>query len=223
MTFRGSSAAYGALEEKHINSKSKVYIDSGCTKTVFCNLKKLTNTRKPDGEYIIKGVGGNIRVTRMGDFPMALKHKDGTVHVKVIKDCLYAPDAFANLLSVKDLSDAGRGFEVPAGGGSANLIIRQKDESMLVFPLQQNKGLYQLPFYQDTMTHFAGAFSHQLRALTQAELWHLRLGHAGARKIAKLSQHCKGIPKPIPEHDFPCHTCQEGKAQRQDYPAPSEN
>ena len=84
ITFRGSSAAYRAVDEKHIDSKSNVYIDSGCTKTVFCNFKKMINTRKPDGEHIAKGVEGNIRVANMGDFPMALKHKHGTLHVKVM-------------------------------------------------------------------------------------------------------------------------------------------
>jgi hypothetical protein len=80
-----------------------------------------------------------------------------------------------------------------------------------------------LPYHQDNMTHFAGISSHQFRALTQAELWHLRLGHAGARKIAKLSHRCKGIPKIIAEQDFPCHMCQEGKAKRSDYPDVSDN
>lgn len=73
MTFRGSSAAYRAVAEKHIDSKSKVYIDRGCTKTVFCNDKRLINVCKPVRKYIIKGVGGNIRVTHMEDLPMTLK------------------------------------------------------------------------------------------------------------------------------------------------------
>jgi hypothetical protein len=98
------------------------------------------------------------------------------------------------------------------------MLELEKDKKKIVFDLTFNKGLYKLPFYQDVATHFAGAFLHQLRALTEHELWHRRLGHASAEKIAKLSQRCKGISRPLTEHNLVCHQCQEGKATRANFP-----
>ncbi len=59
--------------------------------------------------------------------------------------------------------------------------------------------------------------------LTLAETWHLRLGQASWEKLAKLSKYATGFSSPIAQHDYPCHTCQKAKAQRQNYPPPPEH
>jgi hypothetical protein len=216
MAVLGLGSNFGALRA--------VLIDSGCTKSVFRNKDKLINLRTPAHNYIIHGVGGKLPVTLVGDFPVALKHKSGKVTVRLIKECLYAPDASANLLATGDLQEAGIGLHIPADNSTAaHLFVADDKGEKLMFNLAEHKGIYLLPFHQDCMTHFAGAASHQFRALTEVELWHLRLGHAGTRKIAKLSRHCKGIPKPLADQELPCHMCQEGKSKRQNYPAASEN
>jgi hypothetical protein len=213
-----STAIYGAVQRVPGDTRA-VYVDSGCTKSVFCNTHKLVNVRKPDRPYRIIGVGGQLKVSHIGDFPLALRSEDGQTYTVVIKDCLVAPDAFTNLLAVTDMSKSGIAFSVPAGDVGAVLTITRRDKN-IAFKLQNVSGLYQLPYYKDVMTHFAGASSHQLRSLTEFELWHRRLGHAGAKKLAKLSQHCTGMP-PLAERDFVCHQCHEGRAKRQDYPPTS--
>jgi hypothetical protein len=75
------------------NLQSSVCVDSGCTKTVFCNSRKLINLRDPTQQINIAGVGGNITVEKIGDFPVALKDKDGITHCRLIKDCLYSQHA----------------------------------------------------------------------------------------------------------------------------------
>ncbi len=191
---------------------------------MFRNKNKLINLRVPQHNYVIHGVGGKLPVTHVGDFPVALKHKNGSVTVRLITECLYAPDASANLLATGDLQEAGIGLHIPADNSTAaHLFVTDDKGEKLMFTLAEHKGIYLLPFHQDCMTHFAGAASHQFRALTEVELWHLRLGHAGTRKIAKLSKHCKGISKPLADQELPCHMCHEGKAKRQDYPAVSDN
>jgi hypothetical protein len=84
---------------KDFDARRSVLIDSGCTKSVFCNKDKLTNLREPEHAYVIHGVGGKLPVTHVGDFPVALKHSNGSVHVRLITGCLYAPDATANPLA----------------------------------------------------------------------------------------------------------------------------
>jgi hypothetical protein len=76
-----------------------VYVDSGCTKTVFTNQRKLINHQPPDGLYTIQGVGGIITATGMGDFPLAVWDAKGKVHTRLIRDCLIAEDAPYNLLA----------------------------------------------------------------------------------------------------------------------------
>jgi hypothetical protein len=158
----------------------------------------------------------------MGDFPLAMRADDGKTHIIVIKNCLVTPEANLNLLATCDLQKAGVSFRTTAHSKNAALELERNDKK-IVFDLTFDHGLYKLPFYKDVATHFAGAFSHQLRALTEGELWHRRLGHAGSDKIAKLSQRCKGIGKPLAENDLVCHQCHEAKAKHAKYPPESTN
>lgn len=198
-----------------------VYLDSGCSKTVFANPRKLINHRPPDAHYTISGVGGAITATAMGDFPLALRDKTGRTHTRLIKDCLIAEDAPYNLLSTRDIQLAKMGFTTPADINQPAIVYFEDDAGRVSLELEEHGGLYKLPFCQDIMTTIAGVSSHQLRALTEAEKWHLRMGHAGWDKIATLSKIAKGFHSPIARHDYPCHTCHEAKARRQNYPPPS--
>ena len=202
-----------------LNDAAKLWVDSGCSKTVIRNTLKLCNLRPPDRPYQIQGIGGNIEVTHMGDLRLTLREENGTTHVRLIRDCLVAPNAPANLLSTKDLQAAGIGFEISsAPDSSASLNLTTAEGNKIPFPLEEHNGLYMVPFCEDIMTVFANVASHQLRALTPGELWHLRLCHAHPSKLAKLSHNCVGMKQPLAEHSHPCHICHEAKATRQDFP-----
>ena len=203
------------------NAEKAVYVDSGCTHSVFFSKEKLHNLRAPDREYIIKGVSGQIRVTRIGDFPLSLRDEKGQTYTKYVIGCLFAPDAKANLLSAADLGKIGVGFTMQPHKANGRLFMEVPGKGTLFFPLIGVRGLQQLPFFKDTMTCISGVSTHHLRALTEAEIWHMRMGHASSRKIAKLSTHCKGIARPLAENSFPCHACHEAKAEHSDAPPQS--
>jgi hypothetical protein len=74
---------------KDFDALRAVLIDSGCTKSVFRNKDKLINLRIPEHNYVILRVSGKLPVTHVGDFPVALKHKNGSVTVRLITGCLY--------------------------------------------------------------------------------------------------------------------------------------
>jgi hypothetical protein len=133
---------------KDFDTAQSVPIDSGCTKTVFRNKDKLVNLRVPEHNYVVHGVSCKLPVTLVGDFPIALKHKNSSVTVRIITECL----------SIRQ----------PA-------CYRQPARRQHRTAHFQHKGIYLLPFHQDCMTHSAGAASHQFRALTEVELWQLRL------------------------------------------------
>jgi hypothetical protein len=170
--------------------QAAVYVDSGCTKSIFGNPFKLINLRRPDCEYYVKGIAGQVRVTEMGDFPLAIRADDGKTHIIVIKNCLVTPEANMNLLATCDLQKAGVSFCTTAHSKAAMLEL-EKDNKKVVFDLTFDHCLYKLPFYQDVATHFAGAFSHQLRALTEHELWHRRLGPLAQRRSPSSARDAK--------------------------------
>ena len=110
-------------------------------------------------------------------------------------------------------------MEIPNGTCAPVTINITTAEGVIKrFPCKEESGLYQVPFFRDAHTLFAGIASHQLRALLDSEIWHLRLCHASAQKIHQLSKNCIGIPKVIAEHRLPCHCCQEANARVQERP-----
>jgi hypothetical protein len=146
-----------------------------------------------------------------------MRAEEGKTHIIVIKNCLVTLEANMNLLATCNLQKAGVSFRTTAHSKAAMLELK-KNNKKVVFDLTFDNSLYKLPFYQDVATHFAGAFSHQLRALKKHELWNCRLSHTSSEKIAKLSQRChKGISRPLTEHNLVCHQCQEGKAKRANF------
>ena len=216
------TTALGVFNGFKSPSEKGVYVDSGCTHSVFSSKNLLLNMRAPDRNYVVRGVGGQIRVTHIGDFPLTLRDDKGNTYVKYVRGCLYAPEAFANLLSASDLCKLGIGFEMPPNQANGQLTMEISGKGKLVFPLQKEQGLQRLPMYKTAIQCISGASTHHFRSLTTAELWHLRLGHASSHKIAKLSTHCKGILQPLAENHFPCHHCTEAKIEHNNLPAPSD-
>jgi hypothetical protein len=164
---------------KDFDTAQSVSIDSGCTKTVFCNKDKLVNLRVPEHNCVVHGVSCKLPVTLVGDFPVALTHKNSSVTVRIITGCLYTLKASANLLATGNLRDACIGLHISADNSTAApwqfLLLQMTKGAKLMFNLAKHKGIYLLPFHQDCMTHSAGAASHQSRVLTEVELWQLCL------------------------------------------------
>ena len=55
---------------------------------------------------------------------------------------------------------------------------------------------------------------------------HLRLNHPSLPTLVKLNDKVTGLPRKLVNRKqgmFPCHTCQDAKAERNDFPPSSEN
>jgi hypothetical protein len=63
--------------------QAAVYVDSSFTKSIFGNPFKLVNLRPQNCEYYVKGITGQVRVTEMGDFLLAMSAEDGKTHIIV--------------------------------------------------------------------------------------------------------------------------------------------
>jgi hypothetical protein len=73
-----ASTAFAGSEGAATRSlNSGVWIDTGYTKSVFNNPKKLINVRPTQGTYVVQGVAGQVRASGQGDFPLSLRDNLG--------------------------------------------------------------------------------------------------------------------------------------------------
>ena len=222
---------------------TRVFIDTGCSRTLFCSDEPLVNIRPLSPPVRIGGsVPGSALADRMGDFPLILTDEDGVNHLRIIKNCMIAPAAQANLLSHNELRKAKVGIIVPDNETDPAMLFWRRpggDSSMRFYQtLGCSHGLIPLPASNGQMAeitegsseaaYFAArpyalnATHHQLRPITLQEKLHHRLGHAHPAKIAKLSHNCIGIKEPIAEFRVPCHDCTDANIRRSDLPPASE-
>lgn len=197
--------AFMAITGRLPDHKRSVWVDSGCSRTISCNANKLrlVNLCKPNKQYVISGLGGNIAVAKQGNFPISLTesrrlhysrhvHQGLPVRSEWIRQTCWQPR-----ISLKQRIS----FESSSGDGSARLTMGLPGKGKATFALEKAKNLYRLPFYKEKITHICGVASHHFKSLTVEELWHFRMGHASARKIAKLSTHATGFSRdglPVP-------------------------
>jgi hypothetical protein len=152
-----------------------------------------------------------------GDYPLVLRGPSGRTHVKLIRDILISQHTGANLLGTNCLNAADVGFDAPPAWmcAQAKLYIHFTDCTLDEFKLPKINGLWSVPDFRDiefveiprsaysafNARHHAQdqPWSHQLRPLTNLELWHHGMCHAHPTKLAKLSQSCMGIKHPLPD------------------------
>lgn len=199
-----------------------VLIDSGCSKSIFCNTKLLINLRKASRQTV-RGINGNVSVALQGDYPFMVTDTKGETHETIIYGCFVAEECEANLLSVSDLTDAGIKVSMTKEGSYLGWVGTDNKYHKAFFAKVGR--LFPTGAPAMTYTAYLGKTANEkIYALSDAELWHLRLGHAHIDKIAKLSRNCKGIKRPINSSARSCHTCQDTKIERRNaLPASSSN
>ena len=217
--------------------RHNVLIDTGCSRTLFCSADRLINVRPLAPVQIGGAVPGSIVAEQIGDFPLVLIDEYGGRHLTIIRDCMVAASAQANLLSHNDLRRARIGILVPDNEEDPAMLFWGEGDCKFHTALPFKHGLIPLPPPDGQLTeirngtataaYFASvqAFNsthHQLRPLTEAEKWHHRLCHAHPSKIAKLSHACIGIKRPLAEFQVPCHDCMDANIRRSDLPPPSQ-
>ena len=239
--FGNTSAAFMTAGDR----TSTVFIDTGCSNTLFCSTERLINVRPLALPVNIGGaVPGSIVADRIGDFPLVLRDEEGTLHMRIIKDCMVSSQAQANLLSHNELRKVHIGVLVPDNNTEPVRLFWPKyhrgsgtSSEKHYVNMQSKHGLIPLPNYDGEYVEISDCSSaaeylastcyafnsthHQLRPLTEAERWHHRLCHAHPSKIAKLSHNCIGIKRPLAEFPVPCHDCMDANIRRNDLPPPS--
>ncbi len=203
--------AFGIRTPNSLNTN--VFVDSGATKTIICNIALLCNIRACANETIL-GVGGEHETSLCGDYWMAVPHAANPSEKILLKGCLFVPDAGVNLVSVHELSAAGVGCKFPRFHGPACLDFASAAGEEVTVGMPGFGNLYMVG-----PAHAA----FQLKNLTREELWHWRLAHFSAGKIVAASGISFGFGKPLQMKNFggTCAECTDSNIIRADAAGPS--
>jgi len=218
-------AAWHTATEQPVFAASRVWVDSGCSQSVFHEKDKLINIR-PCKREIIKGMGGNIETSLTGDYPMEVRANDGKIHKIIIQNCLYAPEGGVNLLSVGQLSACGVGINIPKFNRNAVMNFTDNNNGKeLYVEIPTIGNLYFVSAGHRADTDFTMQHGLSAHNLSDAELWHLRLAHCPFDKIYEASARSLGFAskiKPPPNSTkHSCHDCADSNIRKRNKPAAS--
>ena len=76
----------------------KIGVDSHASKTISKNSSRHISYITPTSKTILSGVGGNLKVKKVGTVRWKIEDDDGKEHDLIIKGCLYVPDMTSCLL-----------------------------------------------------------------------------------------------------------------------------
>ena len=169
-----------ALAAQGLRCEQEWVLDSGASRHITNDSSKMFNMRRLDMEVAITfGNGAQSKASVIGDIIMT-DIQGSNVERIILRDVLYIPEAWANLLSIPHSVKNGVKFEF---GNSICSIL--KDGILIAKAMHQN-GLYCIRSY---------ATEKALQAKESPELWHRRFGHLGYDNLARLQQQnmVKGI------------------------------
>ena len=141
---------------------------------------------------------GVLQTKGSGDCLVRLTHKGVTTTVK-LRDCLHAPSACVNLLSVGRMTSVGSQVGCTMDNGKFAIVRKGSDGSReSIYEGRQSNNLYfvDLEFiYPPSKRPTETAFF--TKVVETMDLWHHRMGHIGEAATKSLLQSVKGITFPL--------------------------
>jgi len=188
----------------HITSPiSEWVVDTGATDHMAANTSLFINLTPVNNKYVQQGKG-QIQVQGVGSIFMKWVLTDGTIEEVELKDVLYMPDLFTNLVSVPRLHRMGYYFHT----GKGTINHRKTDEeigsttfSSAVWLLNWQRSR---PQEEDSIA---------LPAVS-IETWHRRFGHSGYSNLKETAKIVSGMELKESKSDV-CDPCNTSKAHRQ--------
>ncbi len=147
VAFHNTSTSTQATQEQLLHN---VFVDSGCTKTLFRDASLLVNVCKLKRPSKVLSVGGLILTHHVGDYPLVLQQPNGECHFRLIKGCLLASGSSANLLATNKLTASGVAVKFPMDDDKGTrqqctLTIHHREGHKIRFFLSQHHGLWPVP------------------------------------------------------------------------------
>mmetsp|Transcript_60528 Transcript_60528/g.124585 ORF Transcript_60528/g.124585 Transcript_60528/m.124585 type:complete len:505 (+) Transcript_60528:1524-3038(+) len=216
-------------------------LDSGCTTSIITDTRFLSDFRRIP-TVSVSGLAGNKQYNWKATLTLPVKTIHGDAHQLVVNDVYWDETGTLNLISGHQVEQE---YKIVLDGDDSALHQRQQHHHLVAakhpvkLPVAKIGRLYLLPIFWTGATPPATQWQSALASPTQQysfnatccsmsleELFHLRMAHTPIPKLAKMSQHVKGIPRCLHFTKllrFPCGLCQEAKAKRQPYPPASGN
>ena len=195
------------------------YFDSGANVHLSYDRSRFSVIRKTYPAKTVMFGGGSQPVEGIGEIPMDCVVAGKTVRI-VLKNVLFVPTAWCNLLSVKLATKAG--CHAVLHDDCARLYMG--DKCILEAPADPD-GLWRVAMASPgvpspTLT----AHALVVASTPDPELWHRRLGHLGYESLAKLvaSEMVTGIKVSAEsfraKSEIVCEPCVLGKSARKPFP-----
>eukprot|EP00961_Rhodomonas_salina_P168310 2268785-Rhodomonas_salina.2 len=216
------SAINGMVSSQHV-----YFLDSCCSYTLLSNASVFRDLHEIP-PVTIEGLTGTRVLRQGGTMTLTVPDFNGNAHEIEIENVLYDPLATVNLISVKQMNNAGYGFALmPNESVSAIITPPSTWPSTLpvYLPIIQQNNVFMLseidtevaPEVGNSSAYNASRFSHH----TLEEILHRRYNHAPTECIAKMNGKVRGLPRPIRNtrtmHKSFCSWCYEANATRQNF------
>jgi transposase InsO family protein len=167
-------------------------------------------------------VGDGDQVESLGTGTLVL---EGPEHQVVLRDVLYVPDLYTNVLSVSKLTDTdnlavvftkSEGTVKPYEGSSRVLLRAKKCDGLYLIDMAKSK-VKVCMHVSNANASVSYAFPGSASPVSELSvLWHNRLGHPSQQMTRKLtmSDTVCGLPSfeaLVPAFKHPCHDCLAGR------------
>eukprot|EP00961_Rhodomonas_salina_P107449 1446837-Rhodomonas_salina.1 len=177
--------------------EQRFYVDTGCSISIIKDAVHLCNISSIQ-PINVQGVAGNCPITQAGDLHFQAADNAGIYHTVIINNVLLDCDSPVNLLSGEQLR--------------LYTTEPQDDQSHTATAVA----------HADVTTH---AMSYFLGNITLEELMHMHMNHANSDKLIEQSKQVDGMLRVLSKPALlcgPCHTCQDAKSTRNNYPPAAE-
>eukprot|EP00961_Rhodomonas_salina_P006333 85749-Rhodomonas_salina.1 len=218
-----------------VGSDDVYFLDSGCSYTIIKNSSGLEDIRDIP-PHTIEGLTGSQVISKAGTLHLLVPDIAGNCHTIVVTDCLHDPLAMVNLVSIKQLNNAGYGAVFLPNASASGLITPLQawtDNIQLYLPFVQQNNVFLLTPMESDWTRqtcptpkFAFPAASKFTHHTLEELMHKRLIHSPAELMVKMNGKVKGLPRPMLHTraratHVPCSECPEANATRRPFPPAS--
>ena len=178
-------------------------LDTACGAHIISYVKELRNRRQvKKGEIDLRvGNGASVAALTVGDFSLSLP----SGLVLELNNCYFVPCITKNLISVALLHSEGFDFSIKDGFMSVfrnNIFYASAPMSNGLFVLDLKSDVYNINNKRQ-----------KPNSLSEAYLWHCRLGHISVNRMKKL--HKDGLLKDMDYESIDtCESCLMGKMTR---------
>jgi len=192
-------------------------LDSGTTSMLICDHAMFWTYSTQDPVIVKTANHGSLPTSGHSDCVAWLKI--GGAHHRVrLSNCLHAPGAMLNLLSVGWM--LAKGWECNFCGEPAHCELVYRGETLGVLPMSGRLFYVDLKFIPPDqpvpLVHEVSAFTHT--PLTY-DIWHARMGHMGGESVRRLPHITQGFSLDSNEAMSRCESCIIGKHPCQPHPS----